>query len=431
MTYNPKTQAELYARKKADFKNTIPAIAVSAHSEGAQLSATQADGEEGAHRESAWALRQAFPPKADFDKLKMHAKPIIGDPDPATIAEGQVKVSGIVASAYTAGDELTDDDGNLYELSASGVIPPAGYIFVNAEAQAAGSGSLLTAGASLTFTNPAAGIDPIAAVETDWTGGAAEQTRESYLAEYLQAIRRPTVANPTHPAYDYAMYARLAEGVDNAKSHRLRRGAGTVDVCVWGPDRSHCNAATIAVAQTYVSAQRAPNCGEDSHKVYDWTEKSVQVSAQLDMAEGYEFSDIGANKTTQAGSTAKVIELDAVTDIDAGEYIAIGLESRKVETVGIGSVTVEDEFSAAPAAGLTVRAGCQMWDTICLLIKAVFDDLESGDTLKYGKISDCFWQLEQIADKQLDAPLANVEAHVDADKIQMIVLDEDLDLRKM
>jgi hypothetical protein len=77
-------------------------------------------------------------------------------------------------------------------------LPNGMYQFtVNVTATATGTASALTAGTTLTITNPLAGMVS-ANVATDFTGGAVEETNASLLARASQGITAQVLAGPAH-----------------------------------------------------------------------------------------------------------------------------------------------------------------------------------------------------------------------------------------
>jgi len=361
-----------------------------------------------------WIKRQIFPDTAALENLLHHCQIRNIIRKSATGSEGQVLVRGSEGSTFPAEMEMTFD-GLRFKTSEGGVIPAELWVIVDGESIDTGEAVNILDGSIFTITSPPEGIDQAEAYE-DFEGGTEQETPEELLERYLDDIREPPAGGNAH---DYEKWALEVPGVDKAKSHPLRRGLGTIDVSLLAEGNTAPTQDVIDDVQDHIDGKRPVTAKDFMTLAPDFVEQDVEVV--VTPAAGYEFSDIGANKTCQAGCTQTTIVVDSTEDMSVGDYVVIAEEQRIVDEVTDGThFTVTEEFSFIPDEGDLVRPGGSLWQPVYDSIDDYFDELVPGGTLYLSKLEAKISNVSGVEDREILEPTENVEADADDVTVELI-----------
>lgn len=180
-----------------------------------------------------WMEDQFFITSADGDHLRRWAAIYDITPLEPTVADdGALLLTGTNGTVVSAGIVAAALDGTLYTTTSGGTITD-GELLVTAEAQEAGRVGNRVEGDELTVQSPPTGVDLTATVDTAFTDGTDAETNTALRERVLARVR---AGNAGGTASDYEQWARAVPGVRFATCLPLRRGAGTVDVAVFGED---------------------------------------------------------------------------------------------------------------------------------------------------------------------------------------------------
>jgi uncharacterized phage protein gp47/JayE len=147
---------------------------------------------------------------------------------PATLAIGNVTITGITGNIVPAGTILQTADQIQFETT-SDVTLSAGTATANVQALVAGSTGNQPAGGSLSFLSPVAGINSNASIASGGiTGGSDQESQESLRQRLIARIQTPPQGGN---AADYEKWAQEADpSVTRVWVTPLEMGAGTVTV---------------------------------------------------------------------------------------------------------------------------------------------------------------------------------------------------------
>jgi uncharacterized phage protein gp47/JayE len=185
-----------------------------------------------------WLANQLLPDTAETEWLDRHGKIWLVNADGstgrklATPAQGDVSATGVLGSIIPQntqlqqGTQLQGASVVAYETTAQYVIG-AGPTLVNVIALDPGTLSNLDQGATLAFVVPPSGVDIIATVADELSGGTDDETDDELRARILRRIRQPPMGGS---AYDYEAWALAVPGVTRAWCAPLEMGIGTVTI---------------------------------------------------------------------------------------------------------------------------------------------------------------------------------------------------------
>ncbi|WP_298283130.1 baseplate J/gp47 family protein [Acidocella sp.] len=191
------------------------------------------------------------------DYLPQHAS-IWGVPrNQATAAAGNVVVQGGANAAFPAGAVFSRAGSNITYVSTSAVtLSGAGSASVPVVAQVSGAAGDVTAGATLTLTNPIADIYPQTGVvdANGITGGGDIEDIESWRARILLQIRKRPMGGALQ---DYTEWAETAlTDVAYVNPVPVMFGPGTVGVPFLMAGPTVPTAAQVASVQAYLDSVR-------------------------------------------------------------------------------------------------------------------------------------------------------------------------------
>lgn len=199
--------------------------------------------------------RQVIPDTAEGEYLDRWCRMYGLQRKPATAAAGLVTFTGTDGAAIALGTRLTRGDGVTYATTQAGAIA-GGSASLPVEAEAAGEGGNLAAGASLTLMTAVPGLLGTVTVAAGGLSGGGPEEADEPLRERLRA----RTANPPAggAAHDYVAWALAVPGVTRAWVFPLARGAGTVNVSFVMDGRVNIipTAGDVAEVQAAIEAYR-------------------------------------------------------------------------------------------------------------------------------------------------------------------------------
>ncbi len=229
MSFETPDQAAIAAGILRDISNQLPEAATSVDSDfGVRANAT-GGAVEGLYQHQQWIARQTFPDTADTDWLEQHASLRGLTRKRATTAAGTATFTGTPGAAIPLGTEAKTLAGLVLITSETGVIGAGGTAIVPVQGGLAGAACNLAAGTGLTLTSAPSGVMSQAVVATALVGGTDAETDAGLLARLLDVLQSPPAGGNKA---DWRRWAMAVDGVTAAYVFPLRRGIGTVDVCV-------------------------------------------------------------------------------------------------------------------------------------------------------------------------------------------------------
>lgn len=360
--------------------------------------------------------RNAFRGTADRAHLVPIAEPEIGAPTPATSATFTVTLRGDADEAVPTGIELLHEDtGVTATTTAGGTFDGEGLLTVAARSEA-GTQGRFRANTALRVINPPAHVTTSATVATDAIGGTNEEDTEDYRSRDLDFVRRRPAGGKEG---DLAKKARTIAGVVKAVDFPELDGYGTHGVAVCGENNGAVPAEVVANVDTAINARDFRIGAIKRYFALNSTPRPTDVTVEVALRSTWAMSDIGGDKVVQSGSTKDMIYLDYVTGLAVDKWIAIAAEARKVISVGANYVTVDREFSVAPAADTPVWPGGPFYETMYGRVLEMIYNLWPGDELAPGVEGDRFKSAE-ISDFRITAPATTVHPIVNADTVEII-----------
>ncbi|MBU1041581.1 MAG: baseplate J/gp47 family protein [Proteobacteria bacterium] len=217
-----------------DVQNQLPEAATGVDSDFGVRAAAMGGAVEGLYQHQQWIARQTFPDTADTDMLEQHASLRGLTRKRATTARGRATFTGTPGATIPLGTEAKTLAGLVFitsEASAIGAggIGAGGTAIVPVQGGAAGAAYNLAAGTGLTLTSAPSGVQGTASLATATIGGTDAETDAGLLARLLDLLRSPPAGGNKA---DWRRWAMDVDGVTAAYVFPLRRGIGTVDVCV-------------------------------------------------------------------------------------------------------------------------------------------------------------------------------------------------------
>jgi uncharacterized phage protein gp47/JayE len=249
----------------------------------------------------------------------------------ASSATGTGAGTGANGKVITAGSVLVSGDDNRYTVDTDATIA-SGTATVNFTAETANSDSNDSAGITLTFVNPIAGISTAVTVDSNGiTGGQDEETDDDYRERILQRKRQaPHGGNEV----DYEVWAEEVAGVTRSWSFPSYNGRGTI-----GLTFVRDNDASIIPSQSeldevedYIISHDDPATGK-AVGIPVTAQPGLFVFAPLELSVDFEIQ-INPNSTSvQTAVTNELTDL-LLRDGGAGETVFI---SRIGEAISLAT----------------------------------------------------------------------------------------------
>ena len=353
---------------------------------------------------------------ADRPNLIRIAEPEVGAPLPATSAEFNARLTGDAGESFPSDIELLQEEtGILAKTTAGGMFDETGKATI-AAASDPGVAGRFSADTVLKVVNPPPHVGPVATVVADAIGGTDVEDTEVYRGRDLDFVRRRPAGGK---AGDLAMEVEKIAGVVKAVDFPELDGYGTHGVAVCGVNNSPVPSDVLAAADAAVKASTFRIAAIKRYFALNSTSRPTDVTLIVQPRPKWAMSDIGADKTVQAGSLVDTIFLDSVEGLAVDKWIAIGAESRAIAQVGSNYVSLRSKLSAAPAAGTPVWSGGPLYETLYSRVLEMIYALGPGDALAPGMEGDRF-RLVELSDFAIATPATTVRPIVNADIVEII-----------
>ncbi|MBI4804469.1 MAG: baseplate J/gp47 family protein [Desulfovibrio sp.] len=237
-----------------DIKNLLPDAATDVDSDFYIRATALASAIDGLYHHQLWTARQVLPDTSDPEYLERHAALRGITRKPAVAASGELTVQGTPGAVIPSGESVRHTATSLTFLTAEqGIIGANGQAKIAVQASQPGIMPAFS-GEPVLFTQAPAGIQSEAGLTL--SGGIAAETDAELLARLLEYMQHPPGGGNI---YDYKRWVMAVPGISKAWAYPNRRGLGTVDVAVLGPD-GQASAQAIAEAQAKVDANRPAAC---------------------------------------------------------------------------------------------------------------------------------------------------------------------------
>lgn len=263
-----------------DIANQLPDASTGPDSDFGVRAAAVGAAVEGLYQHQSYLERQIFPDSADTAYLERHAAFRGITRKRALTATGTVRFSGTPGAAVPIGTEAKTVAGLAFISTEAANIGADGTAVIPVRGGAAGAAYNMEAGAALTLTSAPSGVLGAAALANATTGGIDAETDAELLAR-LQTYMRTPPSGGTKA--DYERWALAVPGVSQAWCFPLRRGIGTVDVAVLGPEGIP-EPDVLAAVLTAIEAARPVACR--SVHVYAPTLLPIPVTVRVALANG-------------------------------------------------------------------------------------------------------------------------------------------------
>ncbi len=248
------TFEEIRAAYLRDILNLLPDAAVDPDSDHFIRATATSSAVDGLYHHQLWIARQILPDTADSEYLERHAALRGITRKPAVAAVGQLVVSGAPGAVIPAGEVVRHTLTELaFFTTAQAMIDPQGQAGVAVTAATAGAMPAFV-GEPVLFVQAPAGVQGQALLTL--SGGVPAETDVELLARLLDYMRNPPGGGNVA---DYRRWALAVPGISRAWTIPARRGLGTVDVAVLGP-QGPASAEAVAAAQAVVDANRPAAC---------------------------------------------------------------------------------------------------------------------------------------------------------------------------
>lgn len=342
MAFSTPDFAAIKAAILRDVSNQLPDAAATSDSDFGVRAAAVAAAIEGLYQHQAWIARQAFPDTADTEWLERHAALHGLTRKRATTAQGAATFSGTPGAVIAVGTEAKTVAGLVFATTAEATIGPivdgtGGTATVPVQGGAAGSAYNLDAGAALTLTSAPSGVQGAASLTTATIGGTDAETDAELLARVLDVLQNPPAGGNKA---DWRRWALAVDGVSAAYVFPLRRGLGTVDLC-------------ITSADGLPSAEILSACTEYLDSVRPATASDFQVLAPSlrpqDVHAKVRLSGLTLAQALAAISTALGVYF---ATLEPGDPVYLS----RIETVISGVDGVVDRVVTSPAANVAMGA---------------------------------------------------------------------------
>lgn len=239
-----------------------------------------------------YIVRQVIPDTAEGAYLERWCR-LVGIARKApTIAAGTIDVVGSDGTTIPVGTRFTRGDGVTYAATSAATVT-SGTASLAVEAESAGDGANLDAGATVTLVTAIPGLVGTGTVAAGGISGGGPQESDTALRARLRA--RLSTPPQGGAAADYVAWALAVPGVTRAWAFPLNRGAGTVDVAFVMDDREDIIPETedVAAVQAAIDARRpvtadcvvfAPVAEELDIEIADLLPDTAAVRAAIEAA---------------------------------------------------------------------------------------------------------------------------------------------------
>lgn len=337
MGFTPPDYAAIKTGILRDVQNQLPEAATGADSDFGVRAAASAASIEGLYAHQAWIARQVFPDTADTEYLEKHAALHGLTRKRATTAQGAATFTGTPGAVVPLGTEVKTVAGLVFVTSGEATLGAGGSVAVPVQAGAAGTAYNLAAGASLTLTSAPSGVQGAAMLTSTAIGGTDPETNTSLLARVLDVLQNPPAGGN---AADWRRWAMNVDGVTAAYVFPLRRGLGTVDLCVTSAGGLP-SAKILAAVRAYLDTVRPT--GANDFLVLAPSVVLVDVAALV------RLSGLTLAQAREAIATALAAYF---ATLEPGDPVYLS----RIETAISGVLGVVDRVVSTPAANVDMDA---------------------------------------------------------------------------
>jgi len=323
-----------------DIRNLLPDAAIDPDSDFFIRATATASAVDGLYHHQLWTARQVLPDTSDPEYLERHAALRGITRKPAIAATGDLVVQGTPGSVIPSGESVRHAATNLSFLTAAqGIIGADGQAVVPMVAATAGVMPVFS-GEPVLFVQAPEGV--LSQAGLTLSGGVAAETDAELLARLLDYLMHPPGGGN---AYDYQRWAMAVPGISKAWAFPGRRGLGSVDVVVLGPDGPALPSA-IAAAQAAVDAARPAACKDA------WVLSPTPVAVAIKVA-----VRLDPKITTLALFTAQLQEalVAAFKDLPPGGVVY----RSRIESIASGIQGVVDREVKVPQANYVAVVDAQ------------------------------------------------------------------------
>lgn len=337
MGFTPPDYLAIKAAMLRDVANQVPEAATGTDSDFGVRAGAVAAAVEGLYQHQAYIARQTFPDTADTEYLEKHAALHGLTRKRATVAQGVATLTGTPGAVVPLGTEAKTVAGLVFITTAEAVIGAGGNVAVPVQAGAAGTTYNLAAGAGLTLTSAPSGVQGAAVLTSAAIGGTEAETNAELLARVLDVLRNPPAGGNKA---DWRRWAMNVDGVTAAYVFPLRRGLGTVDLCVTSAGGLP-SAEILEAVRAYLDTVRPT--GANDFLVLAPVLAPVPVAAQVRLS-GLTLTQAEAAITTALAAYFATLE--------PGDPAYLS----RIETAISGVPGVVDRVVATPAANVDMDA---------------------------------------------------------------------------
>jgi len=257
MPFERPTLSALLERIRADFRGRLSISGPLVRRAMADvLAAVWAGGVHMLHGFLEWTSKQLFADTAERDYLLRIAAMYGITPTPATFASGNVTATGTNGVVIPLGTVLVYAEGITFITTAAATIA-SGTVVVPIVAVLAGVSHNITAGLTLTFQTPIAGVNSTVTVNSPGiAGGNDQESTEGTRNRLLLRLQDPPEGGA---AQDYEAWALAVAGVTRAWVYSNENGLGTVVVRFVRDNDSGSifpDAGEVTAVQTALNAER-------------------------------------------------------------------------------------------------------------------------------------------------------------------------------
>jgi len=340
MSFTPKEYADIKAGILRDVQSQLPDAAVTEDSDFGVRAGGTAAAVEGLYEHQAWIARQVFPDTADTEYLEKHAAEHDITRKSATTATGAATLYGTPGATIPVGTEVKTTAGLAFVTSVAAEVGADDTANVPVQASASGSASNLAAGTMLTLTSAPGGVQGAAMLASATTGGTDAETDAGLLARLLDVLQSPPAGGNKA---DWRRWALEVDGVSEAYVFPLRRGLGTVDVCVTSAGGAP-SAEILEATRAHLDAERPAGAADFAVLAPSLVPVAVTVAVAL------------SGLTLAQAQTAVETALSAYfATLEPGDTAYLS----RIETAVSGVSGVVDRRVASPAGN--TAAGAVQW----------------------------------------------------------------------
>ena len=241
-----------------------------------------------------------------------------------TKAAGEVIFTGENGTLISNGTMLVVDDLYFVVLNDATITENQAELVV--EALEVGKQYNLSANTKLTTTEPINGVNDIY-VKSNFKNGTDVESDEDLRERFFTTIKKSyTSGNVAH----YELWTLEVDGVGACKVYPLKNGNGTVEVVITNADMLGASSELIEKVKANIEEKRPIGANVT---VASATEKTINVNATINLADGYSLSEVKASYTDALVNYLKEISFKS-------SYVSVArLGNLLLDTVGVFDYT--------------------------------------------------------------------------------------------